>query len=86
MPAAIFRKKIVPIFDFYLIRETDKSEFGGNGRSEGTGDVILHSTRSPDGEVTDKSEFEGFKQIPPQPTLEAVKTMALPLGELARSD
>ena len=35
---------------------------------------------------TDKSEFEGFKQVLLQPTLEAVKTMALPLGELARSD
>ena len=38
------------------------------------------------GEETDKLEFEGFKQISPKPTLEAVKTMALPMGELARSD
>ena len=38
------------------------------------------------GEETDKSEFEGFKQVSPKPTSEAVKTMALPMGELARSD
>ena len=38
------------------------------------------------GEEADKSEFEGFKQVLLQPTLKAVKTMALPLGELARSD
>ena len=39
-------------------RLADKSEFGGIGRSEKSGGVILNQTRSPDGEVTDKSEFE----------------------------
>ena len=38
------------------------------------------------GEETDKSEFGGFKQIWLKPASKAVKTMALPLGELARSD
>ena len=36
----------------------DKSEFGGAGRSEGTGDVTLILTQSPDGEESDRSEFE----------------------------
>jgi hypothetical protein len=33
---------------------------------EGTGGVILCRTQSPDGEETDKSEFEGFKWVSAQ--------------------
>ena len=58
----------------------------GRPGGQGSGDVTFNRTQSPDGDVTDKSEFEGFKQVSPKPTSEAVKTMALPLGELARSD
>ena len=36
---------------------TDKSEFGGAGRSDKSGGVTLYRTQPPDGEETDKSEF-----------------------------
>jgi hypothetical protein len=39
---------------------TDKSEFGGAGRSDKSGGVTLYRTQPPDDEETDKSEFEGL--------------------------
>ena len=51
LPAATLRKKIVPIFDFIGIKQTDKSE------------------------------FEGFKQVSPKQILGAIKTIAFPWRE-----